>query len=324
MANKILVISAGLHIGGAERVAANISKYAPDDDFEFHYLVFEGYENVYGPEIQEKGGKIFTFAPPCNDYIKYLRSIIQLMREQRYTAVHSHTMFNSGLNMLAAWMAGVPVRITHSHTTKTERRVSFAQKAYECAMRWIINQLSTDYFACGVEAGNWLFGKKKFERQGFVIKNGIETNRFIWSPENRNKIRMQYGLDNAFVIGHTGSMVKVKNQEYLIELMPLIQKICPNAILMLVGGGDEDECTRLKEVAKKYGVNENVIFVGAVHNVNEYLSAFDVFAFPSLREGTPLSLIEAQANGVPCVVSTNVPSDVFLTDLISVVPLAEK
>lgn len=321
MFKKVLVITAGLHIGGAERVAANISKYAPEDQFEFHYLVFDGYENVYGPEIEEKGGNVITFAPPHNNYAAYLRNLIRLMREQNYAAVHSHTMFNSGLNMLAARLSGIPVRITHSHTTRTEVQTSAAQKTYEFFMQKLINSLSTDYYACGIDAGNWLFGKRKFEKYGHVIKNGIETSRFAWSPETRCRLRREYHLEDAFVIGHTGSLVKVKNQAYLIELMPEILKRRPNAVLMLVGGGNDALRAQLEQLAQRLRVRDHVIFTGAVHNVNEYLNAFDVFAFPSTREGTPLSLLEAQANGIPCVVSQNVPTDVFLTDLITVLSL---
>lgn len=324
MNEKILIIIAGLHMGGAEKVAADISRYAPEEGFEFHYLVFEGYENIYGPAIEKKGGKVISVAPPHKSYLRYFCTLLRLMREHKYKAVHSHTMFNSGLNMLAAWLSHIPVRISHSHTTKTETKVSLAQKAYECGMRWCINSLSTAYFACGVEAGYWLFGRKTFERKGYVIKNGIDTQCFVWDPANREKIRRQYGIQNAFLIGHTGTLTKVKNQEFLIEQMPGILEKRPDAFLMFVGGGESTERIRLQQLAEKYGVADKIIFTGAVHNVNEYLSAFDVFAFPSIREGTPLSLLEAQTNGLPCVVSANIPCDVFLSDLICVESLSNR
>ena len=175
---KILIIPGGLHMGGAERVAANISAYAPDGEFEFHYLTFEGHDNVYGPEIEKRGGKVITVPPPAAGYAAYIRRLSKLIRENRYAAVHSHTMFNSGINLAVAKAMGVPVRIAHSHTTRTETKVSPVQKIYEKAMQKLIVWSATDLLACGNEAGEWLFGVRAFSKLGRVIHNGIDTDAF--------------------------------------------------------------------------------------------------------------------------------------------------
>lgn len=319
---KILVLPGGLQIGGAERVAANLCKYAPEE-FEFHYLVFDCHENAYGCEIEAKGGKVIAVPLPNRGYGRYIKTLSNLMKAHRYAAVHSHTMFNSGLNLAVAKWHGVPVRIAHSHTTKTEHRVSPVKHIYTAVMRGVILATATHRIGCGVEAGNWLFGRRSFEKSGFVLRNGIDTQAFSFSGETRNRIRSQYGLENAFVIGHTGTLLPVKNQSYLIDRMPAILKRIPNAVLMLVGGDEGDELSKLQEQARRCGVSDRVHFAGPVLNVNEYLNAFDVFAFPSRREGTPLALLEAQTNGLPCIVSKNVPEDAFLTDLITTVPLED-
>lgn len=321
---KILIIAGGLQIGGAERVAANISKYAPKNEFEFHYIVFDGIENAYGAEIEAAGGTVFSIPSPSKGYGKYIRTLTTLMRKYRYAAVHSHTMFNSGLNLLAAMVCGVPYRIAHSHTTKTETKVSAVQKVYERIMRALIQCTATTLFSCGVEAGYWMFGKKTFDKRGIVIRNGIDTDEFSWSEEKRRRIRASYDLQDDFVIGHSGTLLPLKNQEYLIQLMPEILKRKGNAKLMLIGNGEQAYMQHLKESAKNSGVEEKVIFCGGVSNVEDYLSACDVFAFPSLREGTPLALIEAQTNGLPCVISDKIPKDALLTELVSIVPLDEK
>lgn len=318
---KVLIIAGGLQIGGAERVAANISKYAPKNQFEFHYVVFEGIENEYGAEIEERGGTIFTVPSPSKGYGAYIHRLWDLIEQHQYVAVHSHTMFNSGLNLLVARILRVPCRIAHSHTTKTETKVSIAQKIYECVMRILINITATELFACGVEAGSWMFGRGVFSKRGTVISNGIDTTEFSWSEEKRKQIRALYGLEDEFVIGHSGSLLPLKNQKYLIAIMPRILRRRKNAKLMLIGSGTQEYTEELSEFAKGCGVAEHVIFCGAVNNVSAFLSAFDVFAFPSRREGTPLALIEAQTNGLPCIISDHVPNDVQLTDLITVVPL---
>ena len=309
-------------MGGAERVAANICVYAPEGEFEFHYLVFEGHDNVYGHEIEARGGTVITMPPPSAGYMDYLRRLKRLILENHYDAVHSHTMFNSGLNLLVAKFMGVPVRISHSHTTKTERRTSYAQRMYEWVMRRLILSTATDLIACGVEAGEWLYGTRAFSKRGYVIRNGIDTQAFSYSEENRKKVRALYGLSDVdFVIGHSGSLIPLKNQEFLIRLLPKVLKLRPNAKLMLLGTGAESEKNRLLSIAEELGVSDCVTFCGGVMNANECLSAMDVFAFPSLREGTPLALIEAQANGLPCIVSDRIPDDAVLTDLVQSVSL---
>lgn len=322
---KILIIAGALHIGGAERVAANLSLYSPKEEFAFDYLVFDGYENFYGPEIEKRGGKVISVPSPGKGYLRYFRTLSVLIRENRYCAVHSHTQFNSGLNLAVAKLCGVPIRIAHSHTTKTERRVSLFQKAYEEVMRILLRGTATHFLACGEDAGVWMFGRKAFSKRGIVIKNGIDVSAFAYSSENREKIRSEFGIaTDAFVIGHSGTLIPLKNQEFLIRLLPGIRERLPGAVLMLLGAGDAKEKGRLQSIVSSLNLNEAVLFCGGVGNVNEYLSAMDVFAFPSLREGTPLALLEAQANGLPCIVSDRIPKDAFLTDLIKPTALDNK
>lgn len=317
----ILIIPGGLQIGGAEKVAANISKYAPNGEFCFHYIVFEGNDNVYGPEIEQKGGKVFTIPSPGKGYRQYIDFLGRLMDTYKYKAIHSHTMFNSGINLTVAKLHGIPIRICHSHTTKTETEVSKKQKIYETLMRWLIKRNATHFFACGKDAGYWLYGKKLFDKKGKIIFNGIDVEENMYNDENRNTFREQNGLNDKFVIGHVGQLFPVKNQAFLIEIMPDILSIIPNAVLVSVGYGDQ---TKLMQFAKKTGIQDNVLFYGPSFEVYKILSAFDVFVFPSLREGTPLALLEAQANGLPCIISENIPKDAVLTDLVDVVPLTEK
>lgn len=322
---KILIICAGLQLGGAEKVAADIGLYAPQKEFTFHYLTFKGFDNDYGAQIEQNGGTVFTWPSPACGYGQYLRRLDRLMKEQHYSAVHSHTMFSSGFPLLAAKWNRVPVRIAHSHTTKTETPVSVRQKIYERLMRQIIRFSATDFFACGVAAGEWLFGKKLFSRKGVVIQNGIDTARFAFSPSHRAQVRRELGIgENAFVIGHSGTLIPLKNQSFLISLMPRICKVIPEATLVLLGRGDEKNRAVLQKAIADSGVADHIILYGATRRVDEFLSAFDVFTLPSLREGTPLALLEAQANGLPCIVSDRIPNDAFVTELVQPLPLEKE
>ena len=321
---KILIIPGGLQIGGAEKVAAEVCCYAPEGEFEFQYLVFEGEKNVYGAEIEAHGGKVFYWPQPSKNYRKYIKNLNRLMREEHYYAVHSHTMFNSGINLWVAKKNHISVRIAHSHTTKTEHPVSILQKTYECFMRSQIQKLATHCFACGEAAGEWLFGKKYFLKYGKVIHNGIDTQKYRFSEENRNKIRAQLKISDSFVIGHSGTLIPLKNQEFLIRIIPEICKPIPGAMLLLLGTGDKEQISYLESVIDDCKMGKHVLLCGGVMNVHEYLSAFDVFVFPSLREGTPLALLEAQANGLPCIVSDAVPEDALVSDLVQTLSLKQK
>lgn len=318
---KVLIICAGLQFGGVERFATNIIKFAPKGEFQFDYLIFEGLGDAYVPEIEEQGGRVITFPSPQQGYRNYIKKLGDLIDHNHYDVVHSHTQFNSGINLWVAKKHGVPVRIAHSHTTAHENAISKKQQVYEKLMRKMILKNATVRCSCGVDAGKWMYGNHSF----IVIDNGIDTELFAYNEENRRNIRNQYHISKeAFVIGHSGTISKLKNQAFLIQLLPEIRKIKNNAELMLIGTGSDDEQKRLVSLANDNGMTDYVHFIGAVLNVYEFLSAFDVFAFPSLREGTPLALIEAQANGLPCVASDNIAPDAFLTDLITKTSLNEK
>ncbi len=318
---KVLIICAGLQFGGVERFAANIIKFAPEGEYQFDYLVFEGFGDAFAPEIKNKGGRVICIPSPQKGYSAYIKKLGDLIDENHYDVVHSHTQFNTGINLWVAKKHGVPTRIAHSHTTAHENKVSKKQLIYEKLMRRMILRNATHYCSCGIEAGKWMYGNKPFT----VISNGIDTDLFVYDESQRASIRERYGIkSNAFLIGHSGTISKLKNQAFLIQLLPEIRKEKRNAEMLFIGTGSEEERHRLNELVTELDIAEYVHFIGAVMNVNEHLSAFDVFAFPSLREGTPLALLEAQANGLPCIISDVIPDDAVATDLVKQLSLENK
>ena len=314
MMKKILIVIGNLCIGGAEKVAYDIGHYRDKKKFECHYLVFGDDIGEYEEQLFADGCKIIHMPLPKTDYRLFLKNLNMLMQKENYDIVHSHTMFNSGLVMSMAKKQKVPCRISHSHSICSSKNEKLSQKIYEKVMRWIINRYSTQYAACGKDAGIWLFGKKKFEKSGILVYNGIDTEKFKYNEKSRNTIREELQLSDKFVIGHVGHLASVKNQQFLLKLMPKIIKINPEARLLLLGEGEDRP--KLESKIYEYGIEDYVIMTGNVMNVHEYLSAMDVFVFPSLYEGMPLSIIEVQSNGLPCIISDAVPEDVFLTDLL--------
>lgn len=315
---KILVIAAKLNIGGAEKVAADIGLYSDPTEHEVHYVVFGDDVGDYEPELEAHGCKIHHIAQPSAGYRQYLGNLKRLINEYHYDVIHAHTMFNIGWAMLAGKLYGVPVRVSHAHSALAERR-GVKVRLYELLMRIAILLCATDLVACGVNAGERLYGKRAFSKRGRLILNGVDTSRFVFDAEKRQMFREKLGLSDRFVIGHAGHLVPVKNQTFLLELMPEIRSKRPDAFLLLLGEGEDRAI--LEDKINELRLQDCVCLTGSVRNVPDYLCAMDVFAFPSLYEGMPLSVIEVQSNGLPCIISDRVPEDVFLTDLIHPLPL---
>ena len=308
---KILSIAAKLNIGGAEKVAADIGFRADPQKYSVHYVVFGDEIGAYEPELEVCGCKVFHLLPPSDNYRAYLNGLKRLIRTYHYI----------GWAMLAGKLYGVPVRVAHAHSALEEHR-SLKVRLYESAMRFLILTCATDYIACGVKAGHRLYGKKAFEKKGTLILNGIDTQGFAFDEQRRNTFRKELGLDDKFIIGHAGHLAAVKNQSFLLGLMPKILKRQPQAYLLLLGEGEDRPI--LEQKIHDLHLEDHVRMTGNVRNVPDYLNAMDVFAFPSLYEGMPLSIIEVQSNGLPCVISDQVPKDVFLTDLLRPLPLNDQ
>lgn len=309
----ILQIAAHLTIGGAEKVCRDIGLYANPREYETHYVIFDDDIGDFGKEVEAKGCKIFKLREPSENYGEYFKALKDLMSKYPYTAVHAHTMFSIGWVMLAAKQMKIPVRVSHAHSALIDGN-GLVKSVYENVMRKLILSCSTDLVACGEKAGIRLYGEKAYKKRGNLILNGIDTDAFVFSQEKRDEIRKKFNIEAKYVLGHTGRLAEVKNQIFLLKLMPDILKQRPDAVLMLIGDGDDREM--LRNTAKELNIQDKVIFAGNTTSVQDYLSAMDVFVFPSLYEGLPLSILEVQANGLPCIISDTVPPDVFLTDLI--------
>ena len=318
---KVLIVPSKLIIGGAEKVAADIGLYADPQKYIIHYVVFGDDVGAYEPELEAHGCKIFHLPQPADSYRAYMKNLKKLIRTYHYDVIHAHTMFNIGWAMLAGKLYGVPVRVSHAHSALEEHR-SIKVRLYEAAMRFLILNCATDYIACGVKAGERLYGRKAFKKKGTLILNGIDTQSFAFDEQRRNTFRKELGLDDKFIIGHAGHLAEVKNQSFLLSLMPEILKRQPQAYLLLLGEGEDRSA--LGQRIHELHLEDHVRMTGNVRNMPDYLNAMDVFAFPSLYEGMPLSIIEVQSNGLPCVISDKVPKDVFLTDLLRPLPLNDK
>ena len=209
------------------------------------------------------------------------------------------------VELVAARLAGCKVRIAHSHNTTCEN-----QKA-DKILRPVFNRNYTTAFACGQDAGRWMFGKQKFT----IIPNGRNLKKYEYDTKKRTEYRNKLGIPlDALVIGHVGRFNRQKNHEYLVRIFGEVYKKERNSYLVLVGAGEKMD--KVKALVKELGLEKNVIFTGVIENVSDYLSVFDVMLLPSLYEGLPLVVIEWQIAGLPCIVSDTVTKECAIISLV--------
>lgn len=309
---KVLQITGSLRIGGLEKVAYNYYKYINKNEYNFTYLVFSSEEEGYGPLLTEMGANIIRIPAPGQDYFGYIRRIRRILNDfGPFDVVHSHLFFNSGLAMKAAYLEGVPIRISHSHTYNRTSK-GLLRIAYMKIMKYMIKKYSTDYLASSSLAGEYLFGESLFKKEGIVIKNAIDNSLYNFDYRNRLKIRNELDVEEKIVLGHTGTLNIVKNQTFLIDVAYELKMRKMDFTLLLIGNGPQKET--LEEKVIHLGLEREVIFIGQKDNIEFYLSAMDIFLFPSLYEGLGISVVEAQANNLPCIVSPYVPNEAIINE----------
>ena len=171
-----------------------------------------------------------------------------------------------------------------------------------------IPQYATDLLACGKCAGDWMFGGNSYQ----IIPNSIDTSRYIFSQTISAQKRSELGIGSEILIGHVGNFTPAKNHSFLLEIFQKVLFLEPSAKLLLVGGGDN--ITIIKDKVRSLGISDSVIFTGSRSDVHQLMQAMDVFVFPSLYEGLPVTMIEAQSAGLPCVISDHVSEECIVTE----------
>lgn len=299
---KVLNIVGSLKIGGQENVAMNILRYAPKNIL-IDYLVFDNEESLYTEETKSYDTNIIRLSLE-NKYL-FFKRYFRLLKKNNYDVVHIHTYYSSGYLSYISKLAGIKNVVVHSHTKGPSGTKSLLRKFYEKEMKQLIDKYADNRIAVSSESGESLFNSN-FE----VINNGIDINKYKFNEENRESVRNLIGRD-YLLIGHVGRLSEEKNQAFIIDLLPDILKYQSNIHVVLIGAGDAYEFyLRLKVTQDQ--LDEYVTFVGETNEVEKYLSAIDLLIFPSIFEGMPLTLIEAQINGLPILASDNIDQNINL------------
>ena len=319
---RVLHCIGSLEFGGSQGFVMNMYREVDRTKMQFDFVVFpEDIEGHY-EEVSQLGGKIYV-CPRFNaknsvEFIKWWHAFFKEHKE--YRIVHGHVRSVAAIYLTIAKKYGLRT-IIHSHSTSNGHGFEAMVKAI---LQKPLPRIADYLFACSDVAGEWLYGKNAVKWDNYrMIPNGINCQRFAFSDESRNQTRQEWNIPrDAFVIGHVGRFHEAKNHLFLVRIFERILQLYPGAILLLVGDGE------LKEEITQYwaqtGILDHVRFTGNQVKTEAFYAAMDVLVFPSKWEGLPVSVVEAQASGLPCLISDAVTQNVKLTDLVKYLSIRER
>ena len=306
--------------GGVESVIMNYYRHLDHSKVQIDFICDEDSTRIPYDEIKKLGGRVFL-VPKYQNLPKYLKALEKLFKENQYRIVHSNINTLSVFPLYAAKKAGVPIRISHSHSTSNPKE--WKRNLIKNILRPFSKRYATDYFACSELAGRYLFGNKAFD-QGKVkiIHNAIDIEKFKFDEVARKKLRKGFGIkDSTIVIGHVGRFVQQKNHTFLVDVFNEYYKKNPDSKLLLVGSGPlEDE---IKKKVERLGLKDSVLFLGQRDDINKLYSVMDVFCLPSLYEGLPVVGVEAQAAGLPTIFSNRISKEVIVSSYAKIVSIQD-
>ncbi|HLM82198.1 MAG TPA: glycosyltransferase [Terriglobales bacterium] len=319
---RILHVVGKLDYGGVETWLVQVLRHIDRQKYQMDFLVHTTDPGMYDEEVRALGARIIPCLGPSNP-LRYALNFRRMLRAYGpYDVVHSHVHHYSGYVLMLATMAGVPVRIAHSHSAPRSAEASrgmarsaylrtpYRRTIYRRTMQAMIGLCATRGLAVSGEAGDHLFCKnwRNYPKQWQLQHLGIDLSRFD-IPVDRNSLRRAIGISSdALVIGHVGRFVVPKNHAFLVEIARELVKLEPNAVFLLVGDGPLR--AEIEAKVNGYAIEKHFIFAGPRSDVPALMKGvMDVFLFPSLYEGLGLALLEAQAAGLTSIVSDLVPGE---------------
>lgn len=312
---RVLHVLGTTNLGGAESRVMELYRAMDRDAVQFDFLVHTDECGHYSKEILGLGGKIYRVPRfKLVNYFSYKKALEDFFRAHHgYAAVHGHMTSTAAIYLPAAKKAGIPVTIAHARSAGVDRGVKgLATRIIRLPLKY-----RADYcFTCSAEAGAAVFGKNHVEKGNVrTIPNAIDMERFRYDEAVRKQVREELGLSDKFVIGHVGRFGFMKNHAYLVRIFEKLCQRRDDAALVMIGKGELEE--DIRSMADQSGLSGKIHFLGNRADVERYYQAFDYFVFPSVFEGLPGSVVEAQAAGLHCLVSDRVTKEVALTELVS-------
>lgn len=310
----------GLGIGGSQSVVMNLFRNIDRSKIMFDFIVDHPKNNYFEREILSLGGKIFIM-PTFNG-----RNVCEVKRKwdeffaehPEYMILHSHVRSYASFYLPIAKKHGLKT-IIHSHSTSNGKGFSSIIKRI---LQYPLRHQADYLMACSNEAGRWLYGDKACRKSNYIfLPNAIKVEDYCYSLDIAKEVRKELDLQNKFVIGHIGRLHKAKNHSFLLNVFARVCQKCPNAMLLLVGDGELRG--EIEAKIRELKIEDCVIMTGGRSDVSRLMQAMDIFVFPSLWEGLPVAIIEAQASGMHCIISDRITKDVDVSELVERLPITD-
>ena len=317
---RLLCIIGNMNSGGAETFLMKIYRQLDRTKYQMDFCLSTQEECFYNKEICDLGGKIFYVPPKSNGVRDFNKKLGDLVKKENYKYVLRITSNAAGfVDLRIAKKAGAEICSARSSNSSCGK--GLLVKPIHLLSRAIYSRCVDVKFAPSTLAAEHTFGKRKV-KQGKVtmLHNAVDLDIYRYYPKERVRIRYELGLQDKIVVGHVGRFMAQKNHAFLIDIFCEIKKQKENAVLLLVGGNGDLE----REVRQKIidcGIEKNVVFTGIRSDIPQLMSAMDVFVMPSFFEGMPNTVIEAQATGLPCIISDTITKEANITGLVQYLPL---
>ncbi|MBQ7840747.1 MAG: glycosyltransferase family 1 protein [Lachnospiraceae bacterium] len=318
---RVLQVLGGTSLGGAESRVMDLYRHMDRERVQFDFAVHSSKPEFFDQEIESLGGTIYRLPRfKVYNWLSYRKAWKQFFTQhQEFAAVHGHMTSTASIYLPIAKSLGVKRTMAHARSAGTDSGLKGVMTRLLRKNLW----KKTDYcLACSALAGQAVYGEKAWKKGlVHVIPNAIGLEKYAYDPGMREEMRRQLGVSDRLVIGHVGRFHEAKNHGFLLEVFAAVCQKRENAVLVLVGEGGGMEAAKQK--AKELGIADKVQFLGSKKNVADYYQAMDVFLFPSLYEGLPGSVLEAQASGLCCVIADTITTEVGITDLVEYASLSE-
>lgn len=298
---NILIVGMTPTHGGIESFLMNYYRNIDKNKFHFDFLCIMMEKIAYEDELKERGSCIYHISSKRKGWVKYKKQIFSFFKENAYKYdviwVNVNSLANIDFFKLAKKF-GINRRIVHSHNSSNMGgKINLILHNIH---KKIISKYATDFWACSQAAAEWFY-EGKIRDSVEIINNAIDVSKYCFCEKKRREVRETLGWQNEVIWGNIGRLHFQKNQLYILDLLKEYIKVNPNTKLVLVGEGPDEPL--LYDKINEYKLNEYVKIMGAQEDIQAYLSAFDIFVFPSKFEGLSVVVLEAQANGIPIVAS---------------------
>lgn len=304
---RVLQVVPNMQQGGLENYIMNIYRNIDRNKVQFDFLEHYSEDNFFDEEIRDLGGHIYRipFMENKKDVVGYNRELRMFFeRNNNFDIVHGHMATTSMFYLRAAERAGIAYRIIHAHEDSYIKNPRGIIRMLLIKQAW---RHANILLACSRTSGQYYYGNKHFE----IMKNAIDSNRFTFRAEERKRIRHELCIaDSTLVVGHIGRFSLQKNHRFLIDIFRYVLRDHPDTVLIMVGTGETRNSIRT--LVQENNLELRVRFLDPMSNPESAYDAMDIFVLPSYFEGLPLTGIEAQCNGLPCVFSDTITPEVDL------------